>query len=651
MATRAFSYGILSPGSVNDRIFDQELHGAHRYFNALIEIAREQRMAFRNLRAVHFPEVVEMEKELGRLMNEKRELEKAIDAKKAATRSRKVDPTLKLSLRGIEKDIGVLEEKLTRPRAWINHVASHARLFEVQAIQERKKVVRPPKISKKKKGKPKVQLFSPLPVDLTRAASLALIDRIVADPTFPFMFLLGVVGINRAGDTRGKQAYAEARCLWGTRLATSEAAEQAIKEAKKQEPQFRTWMGEGRLAIQFQGGATVEKLNKNKHMRLIWPDMPEGTPRSEIKKRRMVKFRWHTHTDEWAEATCLIHRPIPDDAKIQWVYLTRRRRSVIHPWRYAMQVVFRSEKVLRAIPHETQKGITTINFGWRQFPATHTVWHKAVPTLGGKREWIGRELQGFTLRVAQLNNTVSGLEEIRLPPMIVARFQKCSDLRSIQDKHFDATQAALAAWLALDPTLPERFPSYITKIKSKTRLANIVWAWKRDRFAGDEAIFPILDAWRVKWRHLQGWEDHNRERALYARRAFYQELAHRITTTSATIAFEDFDLRKVAKNAPPATEATGGLRARRNRGWACISEFRAILESTAQRQHCEVQLLPAWNNTMCCNVCHELITEDPAAHVNCTCPNEHCWDQDVNNTDNQHERLERGEGRVLFAPA
>jgi hypothetical protein len=273
------------------------------------------------------------------------------------------------------------------------------------------------------------------------------------------------------------------------------------------------------------------------------------------------------------------------------------------------------------------------------------------------------------IRVAVVNNDVRGLEDIWLPDRVIARLQKCEDLQSIIDTHFDEIRGRLVAWLAIyrgvcpawlvenppvEPDGRQRYAplAFLSAWKQPDRLDRAVRAWARRRFPEDATIFPALATWQEKYQHLADWLMHNRQSAYRHRAYFYTTTAVRLARTSTKLVVENFKIDKVVKRPKPEEALEGGQEARHNRMWAGVSEFRLWLIKAGMKYHCAVECVKAQNNTRRCHVCGELLPWDPAKTVDHDCAN--CtahWDQDVNAGNNIHTRVAKGEVVPLVKPA
>ena len=567
--TKVYKYGLQSP-TVNGRLVDEAIYLGHKFYNRLIEIERTRRNEYRAERTRRFPELAAVEAEVAALTTALDAARIAITAGKIATQTRAVDAE------------GAAEVKRIREA----RKTAHARLLEMRAACK------------------------------TDAA-----------------FSAWTTAHNDASKDLVKAARNSCGVMWGTYNLIAASVQQASSSATM-DPEFKRYDGEGRIGVQIQGGMSVTDLATDTQLQIKMPELHDGLTRGEWRRASRTAVKMRIGSTEkgkpiWAEFPAVIHRPLPDDARIMGAVITRRRLGVFRRWAYDLCISCESSKFDRALPCQTQEGTAAINFGWRKFEDG--------------------------LRVAMVNNDATGIEEIRLPNKILERFTKCDDLRSIIDDQFNSARATLTAWIA---TYKADCPEWLTKSleflhawKQPERLDRVVGNWAGLRFSGDETIYQTLSAWRVKWRHLTEWMMRNRRQGLNMRKDFYRTTAARLAQHSARIVIEAFDVRQVAVLPPPEEATTGGPSARHNRFLASISELRGCLLLAAQKYHCSVDIVKTTNNTRRCNVCGKLFDWDPARTVDRECPDCSTWDQDTNATDNAMDRVASGEVVSMVEPA
>jgi hypothetical protein len=567
--TKVFKYGLLSP-LTGGRLVDEAIHLGHVFYNKLIEIERERRTGYRLERANRFPSLAVLEREIAALTEQIKAIRAEIDVHKIANRTREVLKPLASKVK---------ELKAARKVA-------HAKLVELRADCK---------------------------LDEDFAAWSAAHDAVFNEKVKTARNACGV--------------------SWGTYNAIAASVRQA-SNSSVMDPSFKHWSGEGRIAVQIQGGMSVKEMATDTQLQLVMPDFSGELTRGERRRRSRTVVKIRMGSDEarkpiWAEFPAVIHRPLPDDARIMGATITRRRLGVYRRWCYELCISCESNKFDNTEPCATQQGLATVNFGWRQFEDG--------------------------LRVAMVNNAITGLEEIRLPATITSRFTKCDDLRSIIDKQFNVARDYLVAWLKLhEGSCPEWLIAglkFLPQWKQPERLDRAVGNWLGLRFAGDEAVLPVLAAWREKWRHLADWMMRNRRRGLNMRRDFYRTTAARLAKTTSRLVIEAFDVSQVKRLPMPEEKDAGGPKARHNGTLAAVGELRGFLLQAAAKYHCAVDFVSAEHNTKRCNVCGKLLDWDPAKKVERDCPDCSIWDQDVNATKNAMDRAASGEVVMMVAPA
>jgi phage FluMu protein Com len=604
--TKVFKYGLLSPTS-NGRLVDEAVYLGHRFYNRLIEIERDRRAEYRAERTLCFPALAAVEKVVAdrEVLLEKARV--AITSVKIAGHTRTVDVEGASEVKRLQAELKELREKLRLERAACISPAEKVVLEKLRALKKDSSALA---LETKKK----------LAAELKLAKGQTSFGRFC-------------IRLDDAANEKVKETRNSCGVAWGTYNLIATSVQQASSSAST-DPEFRHYTGEGRIGVQIQGGMSVADLAASTQLQIAMPELHEGLTRGQWRRasRTVVKMRVGSDAGRgpiWAEFPAVIHRPLPDDARIMSAVITRRRLGVFRRWCYELCITCESSKFDRALPGPSQEGTAAINFGWRQFPDG--------------------------LRVATVNSEVSGIEEIRLPNKIVDRFKKCDDLRSIIDQHFNTARSVLTGWLALHrDDCPEWLTTsleYLHAWKQPERLDRVVGNWAGLRFAADADVYPMLAEWRTKWRHLQEWQMRNRRRGLNMREDFYRTTAARIAQHSARLTIEAFDIRDVAILPKPEEEKTGGSAARHNRFLAAIGQLRDRLLQAAQKYHCAVDIVEPTNNTRRCNVCGKLLVWDPAKKVERDCPDCSTWDQDVNATDNVATRVASGEVVEMVVPA
>jgi len=401
-----------------------------------------------------------------------------------------------------------------------------------------------------------------------------------------------------------KKARAECECYWGTYLQVEQGLSGIRKGAP---PRFLRWTGNGKLAVQIQGGMSREEAEHG-----------DGRLRIATTERRgkatNVYLRIGTNEDRspiWAVVPVIFHRPIPDDARIKWVYLTARRVACHTRWHVCF-VLSRAEGWRK--PDLATSGTVAVDLGWR--------------------------LLDHGLRVGYWRGSDGGSEEILLPTRDVARWQKADDLRAIRGERFNGVVDWLAKWLAgrdLPDWLIERTRT-LRQWRSAARLASVVIHWRENRFAGDKDGFAAVEAWRKKDKHLYEWEANQRRKAVAWRDDLYRRVAADLSRRYKTAIVEDCNWRDVGRK-PDVGENNDSGAAARQRTIAAPGRLKQLLVE----RFAETVKAEAAYTTQRCHACGELAHVETRTSVWVTC--QQCgaaWDQDDNACRNMLDMVAKG---------
>ena len=408
--------------------------------------------------------------------------------------------------------------------------------------------------------------------------------------------------------------------------------------AAPNDPRFSRWDGEGRVSVQVQGGMSLDELfGEDTFVRVDKPDERAWYAESRGERCRLchttLSLRVSSNEDRspvWGRWEMLMHRPIPDGARIKVVTVSLRRIGRREKWDVCFTLDLTESRRPETAPVER---VTAIDLGWRLDPE------------GDKTGEI---------RVCAWADDQGGVGELRLPPGLIAQIRKVEDLRSIRDKAFNAARAALVGWLATTTGWPEwltKDTATIAQWRSPNRFMRLLQYWEYHRFPGDETApvqwMPgtVFSGTRYHDEHLWQWECDQRRKALAHRREVYRMFAAQVARRSAVVVLEAFDLRKpgFAMRALPEAGAENEA-ARSNRHLVAVAELRLALVNAANGLGRNVDIEPAQDTTRACNVCGVVNHWDQATEVRHVC--EACsaeWDQDDNAAQNllarRRERL------------
>ncbi len=592
LPSRVYSYGCRTPTEGAVTVHTQ-LRLANRYYNDLIAIERERRDEYRKARSLVGTRLAALEAERATLTAE-------IDALRTALAAKR-------------------QEKKARVPATDSERAALGAL-----VAKRKALY-----------------------DDIRAARL----DVRHDP--------GLVAAEKEIGERAQQKIKEKRkasgLYWGTYLHVERAVEAARKSSV--DPRFHGFQGMGNVGVQLQKGIPVAQLFGKDSRIQIEPHRGPGPMAENTWSTR--SGRRHAYADVrirvgsdgrlpvWATFPVLIHRPLPQDARVKWAWI----KVVKQGPRYHYELQLSLEAASFAGAHDTSLSrdrVAAINMGWRKLPD-------------------GR------LRVGYLYDVFGATQELTLPAAIHEEISKASNVRGFNDAHFNTAKSGLGAWLKEHPGLiPEPLVEELKTLhawNSRGRLARVadrlknempsfVWkAWVRwrgerlekqlDLFAEFseieawlsgtplEAITVYLDFWRKKEKHLWDMEASKRGRAIRRRGHVYRNIARELCQKYGVLVLEEMRLTEQARIALPEAETVGLASPVKNvMRSAAPNELRVALEAAFGKERI-VRLKPKHTTVVHHGCGHlnasKLFEADRQAQVSVTC--EGCgkvFDQDEN---------------------
>lgn len=393
----------------------------------------------------------------------------------------------------------------------------------------------------------------------------------------------------------------EANLSWGTRVSISGMFQSESK--KTQAPKFHGFRGEGRLAVQLQGGLAVETALACSDTQ-VRVDQSSGNIHLRIGSVDGKKPLWcvvrlcapvGVASRHWAS------RPLPDDAMLKWVYLTVRRCGPHEQWKVHF-VMSRASGFLD--PNAADGGIVAVNLGWRM-------------TDSGLRvaTWVGDDGKEGAEYISERD---------------AGRWAKADSLQAIRDRNFNATHAEFMAWLTqarLGTSLPEWFRESTATAgmwRGPGKLAALCIRWRDERFEGDEKVFTNAEAWRKQDKHLWTWQVNQKRKAIAWRMNLYRCVAARLRKDYATVVLPDVKWAKLAKT-PESTEDSEFVPVK----YRAVAAP-ALLQRCLTEKSRFVQFVDPHHITQTCHACQKIdvLKGSEIAH---TC--RHCaatWDQDAN---------------------
>lgn len=349
----------------------------------------------------------------------------------------------------------------------------------------------------------------------------------------------------------------------------------------KQRPAFSR-RGLRKMGWQIQGGVAWSDVLAGKCRDLKIDDMrPQGGSGHRWRATMRIRISQPDRTNEWVTLNVAVHRPVPDDTHITWVYLVPEERPGDR-WEYSVQLTATpSEPLIRRAPGT---GHAHVSLRWTQ--------------------------HGDTLEVADVNGVPLLLPGG--PRGIVAKLRFAESLRGFSDKHFDSARTELSKRLDGMPDDVRAMCANISHWKRHEQLRHVsnvlattmpegraleTWyAWRDHRlakrldlfvplsefweWAGGDVFACWLETWRHKDEHLERMAEGTRRGAIGARRDFYRVTAARLSERFATyslggaVDLAALALRDKSEDRPEELHQA----ARHNRTLAAVSELKEAIK-------------------------------------------------------------------------
>lgn len=441
--------------------------------------------------------------------------------------------------------------------------------------------------------------------------------------------------VDDAAKAEIKEARAASGLYWGTYLLVEQAADSFRRGAP---PVYRRYRGEGRIGVQIQHGMTwSEAFNaSDTRLRLVHTPRTEPIvaangktlpPPGSTKQSQQYTLWLRVGSDGrdavWAKWPLRLHR-YNANTRIMWAVV--RRMTVAGKERWGLTVTLRDDVGGRAFAREdvARDGTVGIDIGYR------------IMTDGRQRiaYWTG-------------SDGLSG--ELSVPADTVAQWAKVEDLQSIRDDIHNDAKALLRDWLR-EHEAPEWLTTCVSGMhawKNPSRLDKVVLRWHSTRFAGDDQVYQLLEAWRSRERHLWQYQGNLRDQLAAARKDRYRNWAAGMRRKYRTFAVEDIDLRSaihdVMRDDVDRETVTAQRRVARFAGLSVLMQ--ALSDCGA-----DVVTVTRAGTTEVCNWCGESNEIDARLMHQCQgCGRR--WDRDANASRNILARGEAGQdSREPLAP-
>jgi len=347
-----------------------------------------------------------------------------------------------------------------------------------------------------------------------------------------------------------------------------------------------------KMGWQVQGGISWGAILSGKCRDLRVRDMrlrPESKNEHKWLATMQIRITQSNGISEWVSVEVAVHRPIPDDTKITWIYLVPEER-LGGKMEYSVQLTATPTSPL--IQRAVGTGHVHVSLKWTQ--------------------------RGDTLEVADING-----EPLLLPhagqcrvkkhqqrrDSIPARLRYAASLRHYADIHFNTARAELVKQLDKMPSDVQEMCKNIEhwqRHEPLRRVSNVLandttlktwhdWRenrkekfvsfetfeqWASEHGVSSEQRFACwLETWRLKDTHLEQVAEGATRAAIAARRDFYKVTAARLSERYETcslggaVDLAALALRDKSEDKPVELHQI----ARRNRTLAAVSEFKETL--------------------------------------------------------------------------
>lgn len=579
MHAKVYVYGLQAPTLNADVVADQ-MWRAHQYYNTLVEIERERRDAIRKVLGNTSAEVETLEAQRQAISSAIVETREAIKRLRAVTRKR---------------------SDTAEMRAKVRELTSQER--------EARKAVREARRRDRETG---VSSVDKAYLKTTEESTIAKV----------------------------KAAQAASGLYWGTYNLVKQARDASRKALEglwvfdagvgghvPHDPSFRRWKGEGAVAVQIQYPKgtepfTYEKLLAATDSRLQLVLLsPHAAPNRNSKHRdtrRFGTFRMRVLSDAerqpvWAEWPIVVHRPLPEKAKINHATVKHYKVADRSKWELHLGV---------DVPESTEKecghGAIAVDVGWRKM--------------------------GEETRMAYCVDDAGRTYDVMLDPEVPRRLAKVESLQEDRQRCQNVLQIKLevaVAKLLQDPSLKEETAwladatTHLKLWKAPRRFVNLRNAWKGNRFAGDTMAFDLLETWYHRDRHLWQWMEFQRRKAYKRREDQQKRLACEFSKRYDTLVLEDFDKRETQKAGATESEKVTSPKVRKQQNSVATSSLCHFLTCAFGTRGGTIWKVDPSMTTQKCHLCGFTGRWDAAKSVTHTC--EGCgqtWDQDFNGATN-----------------
>lgn len=522
--SRIYSYGALEP-NLGFTLLTEQIFLSHRYRNDMVALERKRREAVAASTRTHFPRLVELDALLLQIETEIEEVRQRIAADNIRERRRRATPEQQGEVRQLKERRTALyaEQKLIKADAYGPE--------DVLALRTQIRNVE----------------RSAGPNTPTLTAQVAQLEGQMVDTVAAWYGRVpGAQLLRQEIDMIEDQHNADSKALrarsglyWGNYLAVEQAASTFRQGAP---PEFKRFNGEGRVAVQIQGGITPEQLLACTDARIKLELLPAGA----------INRPWKRRTPPVSMQALPHHNKRRRRANL-WVRVGSTDREVLidntwHKVERATQVKSRTGARLRYELADGRTGLAEPG-NWRGeadapiWAVLPMIYHRDLPA-GSQIKWLyvhrekvatrwrwkvsmvisapdgfagrsdlattgtvavnagWRQLSNGDVRVCYWHGDDGQHGDVVIPAdRVAALWDRAEQLRSTRDLLFNEAVAKLTAWMeenrAILPAWLVERTEYLSQWRSSARLSGLVLYWRNNRFVGDESMYPWLDGWLV----------------------------------------------------------------------------------------------------------------------------------------------------------